>query len=112
MNSFIKNFIIGGLMVAIAEYFIHKDTKNIKYVSIMVHGAPLAFLATYLLLDNKEKEILLVKNGIYMSLIITLLMIILYFLINTKNNIFNNKIYSTIFIIIIWMIVMYSFTLF
>ena len=41
-------------MVAIAEYFIHKDTKNIKYVSIMVHGAPLAFLATYLLLDNKE----------------------------------------------------------
>ena len=62
MNKFLKNFVIGGLMVAIAEYFIHKDTDNIKYVSIMVHGAPLAFLATYLVLKDRKKEILLIKN--------------------------------------------------
>lgn len=102
MNKFLKNFIIGGLMVATAEYFIHKDTNNIKYVSIMVHGAPLAFLATYLLLKDRNNEILLIKNGIYISSIITLLMIILYFLLNSSLSCLNNKINSTLIILLFW----------
>jgi hypothetical protein len=110
MNNFLKNFIIGGLMVAISEYFIHKDTDNIKYVSIMVHGAPLAFFATYLLLKDRKNEILLIKNGIYISSIITLLMIILYFLLNSSLSFLNNKINSTIIMMIIWGATMLCFS--
>ena len=109
MNNFIKNFIIGGLMVSIAEYFIHKDTNNTKYVAIMVHGMPLAFLSTYILLKNNNSEKLLVKYGIYMSIIITLTMCLLYYLINSSNNSFNNKINATIITILFWLFCIYLY---
>lgn len=109
MNNFIKNFIIGGLMVSIAEYFIHKDTNNTKYVAIMVHGMPLAFLSTFLLLKDNKSEKLLVKYGISMSIIITLVMILLYYLINSSNNILNNKYYATLITIFFWFLCIYLY---
>jgi len=109
MNNFIKNFIIGGLIVSTAEYFIHKDTNNTKYVAIMVHGMPLAFLSTYLLLNNNKSEQMLIKYGIDISIIIVLSMILLYYLINSSNEILNNKYYSTLITILFWMLCIYLY---
>ena len=122
MDKFIKNFIIGGLIVSTAEYLIHKDTKNIKYVGIMVHGVPLAFLTTFLLLKNENSEKILVKYGIYLSIIITLSMGILYYFITNKNankyinKIINNfnlmistKYFVTIISVLIWAAFIYYY---
>ena len=109
MNEFLKNFIIGGLTISIAEYFIKKDTNNIKYIAIMVHGVPLAFLTTFLLLKNSNSEKILVKKGILLSIIITLTMCLLYYLINSSNNSLNNKFNATIITILFWILCIYLY---
>ena len=109
MNEFLKNFIIGGLTISIAEYFIKKDTNNIKYIAIMVHGVPLAFLTTFLLLKNSNSEKILVKKGILLSIIITLSMALLYYLINSSNMLFNNKINAIIVTILFWFLCIYLY---
>ena len=109
MNEFLKNFIIGGLTISIAEYFIKKDSDNIKYVAIMVHGVPLAFLTTFLLLKKNNNEILLVKNGILLSLIIALSMALLYYLLNSSNTLYNNKINATLITILFWFLCIYLY---
>ena len=100
---------MGGLMVAVAEYFINKDTKNTKYVGIMVHGLPMAFLGTLILLNDTNKEKVLVKYGIYLSIIITGAMALLYFLLNSNNKFLSNKYYAIGITAILWVFSIYYY---
>ena len=69
----------------------------------MSHGAPILFITTLLLMNNYNKENLLIKYGIYLSIIIALCMISLYYLLNC------NKYIAIIFTIILWIIMIYIY---
>jgi hypothetical protein len=97
MYDLIKNFIIGGTIISLTTYFIQKDSNNTKYVAIFVHGLPTAFIATWLLL-NKNNQQILTKNGIYLSIVLAICMGILYIL--GENNISN--VYNLAFTGLVW----------
>jgi len=108
LNKIIKDFFIGGVIIALVNYIITlKHANNIKYAVIISHGMPIIFITTLLMINSKHRSDF-VREGIYITLLLALAFCLLYFLI-IKN--FTNIYLTILFVCIFWMCLLYIYTM-
>lgn len=92
MNPNIKNFFLGGFIVALCNYILDNlyvsDSNRFKYTAIITHGIPMVFLVT-LFLSKSENKKGLIQEGFNVTFMLLILMGIFTFMINNINLDFN-----------------------
>ena len=108
INENIKNFLVGGSLVSFASYFLNKlNSKNTpKIMAILLHGAPIVFVSTLITINNVKVRNNLIKSGIYLSIILTICMMVLYYLASNK---FFSLPVDLFLVSILWIIMIYYF---
>ena len=108
INENIKNFLIGGSLVSFASYFLNKlSHKNApKIMAILLHGAPIVFISTLITINSQKVRNNLIKSGIYLSIILTICMGVLYYLATNK---FFSLYIDLLITLLLWGIMVYYF---
>ena len=108
INENIKNFLVGGSLVSFVSYFLNKlgskDAHKIK--SILLVGIPFVFIYTLITINNINVRNKFIKSGIYLSIILTICLIVLYYF--DSNKFFCHAV-NLLLVSILWIIMIYYF---